>query len=204
MYDPRGATYKPTGTPYQSKSPMQSAPGIGSVFSTDAGGPPADNTGSPSSPGVIGGGFGRRQMKGGAQQPGASATSPAMPAMQPTYRGQNPWQTQPVSYMGIPGATQNNPTARPMQRGMGRYNDMAYQGAFGQNHYGNFFDNNAQQPMEEMPGSGTTPVAADTGFAPSDSPFPQAQRDVLNEQHWQRQYGGYGNPHLYQNKGGPY
>ena len=71
MYDPAGATNRPsTGTPYQSKSPMQSAPGIGSVFSTDAGGPPADNTGSPSSPGVIGGGFGRRQMRGGAQQPG--------------------------------------------------------------------------------------------------------------------------------------
>ena len=77
----------------------------------------------------------QRQQKGGQRS-----------SFQPTFGGQNPWQTQPVNHFGMPGASQSNPTARPAQRGTGRYNDMAYGGAFGNNHYGNYFDRTAQQP----------------------------------------------------------
>ena len=89
---------------------------------------------------------GMRQQKGGAGGGAQSAFGGQSSGFQPTFGGQSPWQQQPVSYFGMPGATQNNPTARPAQRGTGRYNDMAYGGAFGNNHYGNFFDNTAQQP----------------------------------------------------------
>ena len=119
---------------------------------------------------MAGGGFGINMSNvspyGGAQSAGSSGATggggswapssqlSAQPQAQPQaqFQGANPFQQSSFSHTGIPGATLDNPTARPGMRGTGKFNQMARGGAFGSDHYGNYFNQGASQPMQQMGG----------------------------------------------------
>ena len=120
-----------------------------------------------------------------AQPVRQSKRSPA--ANNAQFGGVSPWQTQPMSYVGMPGATSHNPTARPSMRGTGRFNQMAHDNAFGNNHYGGFFNRSAPQPVKNVEptaqpdhiGAAEQPDSP-WGSQPN-SPWAPQQRTALND-----------------------